>query len=96
MVHCGLASVHKSSVHHALYGVVCTKARPACTSFIGSQKRTMCATATSNDGFHLGSIAALHSKDQISEIFPFSSIRVSRTHTASQTHTQCCGHIQPP
>ena len=39
MMHCGLASVHKSSVHHALYGVVCTEARPACTSFIGSQKR---------------------------------------------------------
>ncbi len=29
MVHCGLASVQ--NIHHALYGVVCTKARRACT-----------------------------------------------------------------
>ena len=30
----------KSCVNHALYGAVCTEARPACTSFIGSQKRS--------------------------------------------------------
>ena len=40
-VHCGLASAHKSSVHHALYGVLCTEATEACTLLLGSQKRSM-------------------------------------------------------
>ena len=49
MVHCGLASEQKYSIFHALYGVVNTESRPACTLFKGSQKKVYLVSATNQD-----------------------------------------------
>ena len=38
MVDCDLASVQKFLIHHALYGVVCIEARPACILFFYFRK----------------------------------------------------------